>query len=95
MDKITFLSISGSMQTAIAPNTYVKGISILSSEGSPTIRAGITIEGEELIADTIISGFHQEDANEYFPLGGLIYFTFSGNPGLVHIRIDKRDNYFN
>lgn len=84
-----------SFAQAISANVMVTTISITNISSSPTLRIGITPNGQEILGDIAITNTIIVTAQQYFLTAGIIYFTWtSGNfSGIVNIRMDVINNY--
>lgn len=86
-------AINATFTQNIGTNNFVKNISISQCQGTPTVRIGLTPNGQEILEDTVINDFVDNKSDQYFPNGGVIYFTFSGAAGFVNFRIEIIENY--
>lgn len=92
---IRMKNVQANAAQAIPADSQVMKISVVGTAGAPTIRIGITPNGQELLPDTAIGAqFPPIITEEYFPADGNIYITFS-NAGTILVRIDAILNYYN
>jgi len=86
--------MSANANQAIAANNLIVVISVTPVTGTPTLRIGITPNGQEILLDTLINKFTKVQADQYFSASGTVYFTFSGSAGEINVRMDILNNYF-
>lgn len=85
--------ITGNAQQAIAANTWVEQLSVITTAGSPTIRIGTTPNGTDILEDTTSATVATASIKQYFGSATTFYITMTGT-GTVNIRIDILTNYF-
>jgi hypothetical protein len=90
-----YIDANQNFSQSISANVMVTNISITNISASPTLRIGITPNGQEILSDTVITNFILVNAQQYFLASGTVYFTWtSGNfTGIVNIRMDVINNY--
>lgn len=76
----------------IAANSKVTTIDLAGVGGAPTVRIGLTPNGQEILPDTQIGNLQPVVPDYYSANGDTLYFTISG--GVVNIRIGLILNYF-
>lgn len=84
---------SGNLSQAILANTYVVDMQIRPLSGTPTLRVGLTPNGQEIMVDTVINDAQPVVIQLYFSTAGLLYFTWTSGIGQVNIRINIISNY--
>jgi hypothetical protein len=84
-----------SQQQAIPANTLINAISLQPFSGTPTVRIGITDGGNEIMDDTVISGFIRITPAYFCGADTILYITQTLNNGIVNMRVDVSKNYFN
>lgn len=92
---IRILGASGNTIQPILANTMVVQLQIRALTGSsPTIRIGLTPNGQEILDDTVVNTVGQfVSIDQYFSGAGNIYFTWTTGSGSVNVRIDVINNY--
>ena len=90
---LKYPAVNASFTKNIGTNVFLKNISISQCQGIPTIRIGITPDGQEILQDTVISNFVNNESDQYFQVGGVVYFTFSGTVGFVNFRVEIIEDY--
>lgn len=90
-----YVNANQNFSQAISANVLVTTITITNISSSPTLRIGITPNGQEILGDIAITNTIIVTAQQYFLSTGIIYFTWtSGNfSGIVNIRMDVINNY--
>jgi hypothetical protein len=81
-------------QQGIPANTLVDAISLIPVTGTPSVRIGTTPGGNEIMDDTVISGFKKIEPELYCQNATILYFTQVLNNGIVNYRVDISRNYF-
>lgn len=84
---IVRLNNTGAQAQAILANSFVEKISVSIASGSPTIKAGTTVGGNDIF-DSLTPPEIGIVTDLYFPTSGSIYFTITG--GNVNIQIDYK-----
>lgn len=82
---IILANVTGTIVPSIAGKTNISKIFIGVASGSPTVKCGTTIGGNEIF-DSISSWTNPIEVEKYFAVSGTIYFTISG--GNVNIQIN-------
>lgn len=77
---------------AIDANTKLLSIDFKITSGTPTIKAGTSSGGEELIYEETLTANAMREAIHYFEAAGTVYIAISG--GTVSINIVTLENYF-
>lgn len=90
---ILITDASTTFSQAIIANTMVLSIFLTTLSGTPTIRIGTSLNGEEILPDTEIDTYQLVSAQQYFLASGALYFTWTGGIGEVNVRIDAINNY--
>ena len=86
--------VTGGTTQAIAANTFVQQISLITVSGSPTIRIGTTPNGTDILPDTTSATISLTTLQQYFASAKTFYITMSSGSGTVNIRMDVIENYF-
>lgn len=86
--------ISSNTNQALGSNVFLSRITVTRISGGATLRIGTTPNGQDLLSDTVISGFMPIQEDMYFAAVSTIYFTFSGSAGTINVRMDIIPNYF-
>jgi len=77
----------------IPANTMVLELALIATSGTPTVRIGKTPNGQEYLADKVITGtILPITIQDYFQGAGFIYITTG--TGAISVRIDVKYNYF-
>lgn len=76
------ISIGINFTIPIPANTEVSLIRILPTQSTPTLRIGTTLNGTDIMNDTLINEFIKVKSDAFFIPGGMLFFTFSGEMGL-------------
>ena len=79
---------------AFPANTMIKVISMVGIVNTPTIRIGITPNGQEILPDTIVDQSMDETVQYYCKVATTLYFTFTAGPGAINARVDIINNYY-
>lgn len=86
--------MSANYNQAIGANTMVTAINIKPVTGGPiTLRIGLTPNGQEILADTVIATPQPVNVTQEFDSSGTLYFTFTSGTGTLNIRIDVINNF--
>lgn len=75
-------------------NTMITGISLLALVNNPTIRIGITPNGQEILPDTVTGPSQDLNAQYYCQDATTLYFTFVQGPGAIGARVNVVYNYY-
>lgn len=84
---------SANFSQAILANTYIVDMQVRPLSGTPTLRVGLTPNGQEIMDDTVINAAQAVVIQLYFANAGLLYFTWTSGSGQVNIRINIISNY--
>lgn len=87
--------ITGNTQVSIPANSWVNQISLIATSGTPTVRIGITANGEEIMPDYTMSTNEAFPLvmQKYFPEDTPLYITITGATS-IKLRIDLITNYY-
>lgn len=84
---------TANFQQSFPANTMIRGISLVALVNTPTIRIGITFNGEEIMPDTVIDESTDEVVKYYCKVATTLYFTFA-DAGAINVRVDVINNYY-
>lgn len=91
---IKLTSITANIAVDNVPaDTFINDIAIKVNSGSPTIRIGITPNGQEILGDFQFTTFNYIQTQYLITSLSNIYITFVSGSGNVNIRIDPIYNF--
>ena len=79
-------NVIGDVSVSIPENSYIQNFFIKPLTGTPSIRIGTTVGGNDILDDILIDIFLIQKYEELYNSSDSIYFTISG--GKVNIRVD-------
>jgi hypothetical protein len=88
---IKFTNQSGDFTLSIPADTWIEQIFVTPQTGTPDIKIGTSLHGNEILDTTLIGNYIPVQVQLYFTNSATIYFEASG--GNVNIRVDIITNF--
>lgn len=85
-------NVNSNTQQTIAGNAYLQAIYITATDNNPTIRIGLTPNGQEVLEDIQPGSFIQLNVEQYFSEATQLYISISG--GTLNIRFAIINDFY-
>lgn len=84
---IVIKPLSANTNVSVPAGILINQIYLIPETGVVNLRIGITPNGQEILADTVINFFQPIQAQQYFEAPGTLYFTFTSGSGSLNVYI--------